>query len=67
MREFLRAWNGTICIGNYTVREVLVKNRTRVWRNIYNIASSFGMHCARCTSCNTNCVDLIKGEYNIAF
>jgi hypothetical protein len=24
-------------IGNYTVREVLMKNRTRVWRNIYNI------------------------------
>ena len=29
-----------ICIGNYTVREVLMKNRTRVWRNIYNIASA---------------------------
>ena len=25
-----------ISIGNYTVREVLMKNRTRVWRNIYN-------------------------------
>ena len=23
-----------ISIGNYTVREVLMKNRTRVWRNI---------------------------------
>jgi hypothetical protein len=29
-----------ICIGNYTVREVLMKNRTRVWRNIYNTASA---------------------------
>ena len=29
-----------ICIGNYTVREVLMKNRTRVWRNVYNIASA---------------------------
>ena len=28
-----------VCIGNYTVREVLMKNRTRVtciWRNTYN-------------------------------
>ena len=25
-----------ICIGNYTVREVLMENRTRVWRNVYN-------------------------------
>ena len=25
-----------ICIGNYTVREVLMKNRTRVWRNVYS-------------------------------
>ena len=24
-----------ISIGNYTVREVLMKNRTRVWRNVY--------------------------------
>ena len=23
---------------NYTVREVLIKNRTRVWRNVYNTA-----------------------------
>jgi hypothetical protein len=29
-----------ICIGNYTVREVLMKNSTRVWRNIYNTASA---------------------------
>jgi hypothetical protein len=27
-------------IGNYTVREVLIKNRTRVWRNIYNSRTS---------------------------
>ena len=27
-----------ISIGNYTVREVLMKNRTSVWRNVYNIA-----------------------------
>ena len=27
----------SISIGNYTVREVLMKNRTRVWRNVYNI------------------------------
>ena len=26
-----------ISIGNYTVREVLMKNRTRVWRNVYII------------------------------
>ena len=26
-----------ISIGNYTVREILMKNRTRVWRNVYNI------------------------------
>ena len=26
----------SISIGNYTVREVLMKNRTRVWRNVYN-------------------------------
>ena len=24
-----------ISIGNYTVREVSMKNRTRVWRNVY--------------------------------
>ena len=29
-----------IRIGNYTVREVLMKNRTRVWRNVYNTASA---------------------------
>ena len=29
-----------ISIGNYTVREVLIKNRTRVWRNVYNTASA---------------------------
>ena len=29
-----------ISIGNYTVREVLMKNRTPVWRNIYNTASA---------------------------
>ena len=27
-------------IGNYTVREVLMKNCTRVWRNVYNTASA---------------------------
>ena len=26
-----------ISIANYTVLEVLMKNRTRVWRNVYNI------------------------------
>ena len=30
----------TLCIGNYTVREVLMKNRTRVWRNVNNTASA---------------------------
>ena len=29
-----------ISIGNYTVREVLMKNRTRVWRNVCNTASA---------------------------
>ena len=29
-----------LSIGNYTVREVLMKNRTRVWRNVYNTASA---------------------------
>ena len=29
-----------ISIGNYTVREVLMKNRTSVWRNVYNTASA---------------------------
>ena len=29
-----------ISIGNYTVREVFMKNRTRVWRNVYNTASA---------------------------
>ena len=29
-----------ISIGNYTVREVLMKNPTRVWRNVYNTASA---------------------------
>ena len=28
-----------ISIGNCTVREVLMKNRTRVWRNVYNTTS----------------------------
>ena len=32
--------NHDISIGNYTVREVLMKNRTRVWRNVYNTASA---------------------------
>ena len=27
-------------MGNYTVREVLIKNRTRVWRNVYNTVSA---------------------------
>ena len=26
-----------VSIGNYTVREVLMKNRMRVWQNVYNI------------------------------
>ena len=30
-----------ISIENYTVREVLMKNRTRVWRNVYNTASAW--------------------------
>ena len=29
-----------ISIGNYTVREVLMENRTRVWRNVCNTASA---------------------------
>ena len=29
--------NNVICIGNYTVREVLMKNRPRVWRHVHNI------------------------------
>ena len=29
-----------ISIGNQTVREVLMKNRTRIWRNVYNTASA---------------------------
>ena len=29
-----------ISIGNYKVREVLMKNRTCVWRNVYNAASA---------------------------
>ena len=37
IRQYLQI---TICIGNYTVREVLMKNRTRVWRNVYNTASA---------------------------
>ena len=31
-----------ISIGNYTVREVLMKNRTRVWRNIQGPQSRGG-------------------------
>ena len=27
-------------VGNYTVREVLMKNCTSVWRNVYNTASA---------------------------
>ena len=38
--SFLFVILGIICIGNYTVREVLMKNRTRVWRNVYNTASA---------------------------
>jgi hypothetical protein len=42
---YFQTWTGIlldkcISIGNYTVREVLMKNRTRVWRNIYNTASA---------------------------
>ena len=33
-------YKATISIGNYTVREVLMKNRTSVWRNVYNTASA---------------------------
>ena len=32
--------NVDFSIGNYTVREVLMKNRTRVWRNVYNTANA---------------------------
>ena len=35
-----RIYYTIICIGNYTVREVLMKNRTSVWRNVYNTASA---------------------------
>ena len=34
------AQQSIVSIGNYTVREVLMKNRTRVWRNVYNTASA---------------------------
>ena len=30
----------TISIRNYADREVSMKNRTRVWRNVYNTASA---------------------------
>ena len=30
-----------ISIGNYTVREVLMKNRTPVWQNVYNTADRY--------------------------
>ena len=30
---------GAISVGNYMVREVLMKNRRRVWQNIYNSTS----------------------------
>ena len=39
MQELIRAVEASISIGNYTVREVLMKNRTRVWRNVYNTTS----------------------------
>ena len=29
----------SLCVENYTVREVLMKNYTRVWRIVYNTAS----------------------------
>ena len=29
-----------ISIGNYTVREALMKIRTRVWQSVYNTAST---------------------------
>ena len=32
-----------ISIGNYTVREVLMKNRTRVWQNIQGPRSTGGL------------------------
>jgi hypothetical protein len=38
--SILMFFRNDISIGNYTVREVLMKNRTRVWRNIYNTASA---------------------------
>ena len=40
MQELIRAVETSISIGNYKVREVLMKNRTRVWRNVYNTASA---------------------------
>ena len=33
----LEILNHMIIIGNYTVLEVLMKNHTHVWRNVYNI------------------------------
>ena len=38
--ECVKALQSSISIGNYTVREVLMKNRTSVWRNVYNTASA---------------------------
>ena len=38
--EYYRYIDIIISIGNYTVREVLMKNRTSVWRNVYNTASA---------------------------
>ena len=29
-----------VSIGNYTVQEVLMKNHTHVWRNVYNTVSA---------------------------
>ena len=33
--------HNTVCIGNYKVLEVLMKNHTRVWQNIYNITCAY--------------------------
>ena len=38
--KWIKEHKNGISIGNYTVREVLMKNRTRVWRNVYNTASA---------------------------
>ena len=39
-RSILEMSMNPICTGNHTVREVLIKNRKRVLRNVYNSASA---------------------------